>query len=130
MAGVHALIGIGEGLITIGALTFLLSARPDLILGEHTKRTGSRLVWLAGLILAVALVILAPLASTRPDGLEWVAMQAGFIDQAQASFYQIVPDYLLPGVANEALATIASGVLGILIIMGVGLGVAYTRRKG
>lgn len=29
MAGVHALIGIGEGLITVGALAFLLSTRPD-----------------------------------------------------------------------------------------------------
>lgn len=130
MAGVHALIGIGEGLITVGALTFILSARPDLILGEQTSRTGSRLVWLIGLILALVLVIIAPLASGHPDGLEWVAMRTGFIDQAQASFYQIVPDYLLPGVANETLATIAAGMLGILIIMAVGLGVAYTRRKG
>jgi cobalt/nickel transport system permease protein len=31
MAGVHALIGIGEGLITIGALTFIRAARRDLL---------------------------------------------------------------------------------------------------
>jgi ABC-type Co2+ transport system permease subunit len=31
MLGVHALIGIGEGLIAAAALTFVLAARPDLI---------------------------------------------------------------------------------------------------
>jgi cobalt/nickel transport system permease protein len=31
MGGVHALIGIGEGLITVATLRFLLAARPDLL---------------------------------------------------------------------------------------------------
>ena len=31
MAGVHALIGIGEGMITVGVLAFLQAARPDLL---------------------------------------------------------------------------------------------------
>ncbi|MEX2446042.1 MAG: energy-coupling factor ABC transporter permease [Dehalococcoidia bacterium] len=31
MVGVHALIGIGEGLITVAALRFILSTRPDLM---------------------------------------------------------------------------------------------------
>ncbi len=31
MMGVHALIGIGEGLITAGAVAFILSTRPDLL---------------------------------------------------------------------------------------------------
>jgi cobalt/nickel transport system permease protein len=31
MMGVHALIGIGEGLITAGAVAFVLATRPDLI---------------------------------------------------------------------------------------------------
>ncbi|MBM4415349.1 MAG: cobalamin biosynthesis protein CbiM [Chloroflexi bacterium] len=31
MLGVHALIGVGEGLITAGALSFLLATRPDLV---------------------------------------------------------------------------------------------------
>ena len=130
MASVHTLIGIGEGLITMGALTFLLSARPDLVQLEKKNLAGSRFVWVIGFLLAVALVIAAPLASTRPDGLEWVAMQGGFIDKVQAPIYQIMPDYLLPGVANESVATIAAGLLGILIVFGVGIGVAYTRRNG
>ena len=31
MGGVHMLIGIGEGLITVGVLAFLQAARPDLL---------------------------------------------------------------------------------------------------
>ncbi|MBI5960630.1 MAG: energy-coupling factor ABC transporter permease, partial [Chloroflexi bacterium] len=34
MVGVHALIGIGEALITAGALTFIQQTRPDLIAGS------------------------------------------------------------------------------------------------
>lgn len=130
MAGVHALIGIGEGLITAGALAFILSVRPDLISQNKSNLAESRFVWVVGFLLAVALVIAAPLASTRPDGLEMVAMQGGFIDQVRAPLFEIIPDYLIPGMANESLATIMAGLLGILIIFGVGIGVAYNRRKG
>jgi cobalt/nickel transport system permease protein len=31
MVGVHALIGIGEALITMGALAFIAATRPDLL---------------------------------------------------------------------------------------------------
>ena len=129
MAGVHALIGIGEGLITVGALAFLFSARPDLIHPDQTKLDGSRSVWVLGFLLTVALLLAAPLASVRPDGLEWVAMQTGFIEMAREPLYELVPDYLVPGIANESIATILAGALGILIFFGLGIGVAYNRRK-
>jgi cobalt/nickel transport system permease protein len=34
MLGVHALIGIGEGLISVGAVALIMSARPDLLRGS------------------------------------------------------------------------------------------------
>jgi cobalt/nickel transport system permease protein len=129
MAGVHALIGIGEGLITVGALVFLLSARPDLVQLSETPQAKSKMVWLIGLFIALILVIASPLASTNPDGLEWVASQIGFLGSAQEPMYRIIPDYLFPGISNEALATIVAGILGIVIVFGVSLGVAYTRRN-
>ena len=129
MAGVHALIGIGEGLITVGALAFLLSARPDLVQLSETPQARSRMVWLIGLFIALILVIASPLASTNPDGLEWVASQNGFLGSAQEPMYRIIPDYLFPGISNEASATIVAGILGIVIVFGVSLGVAYTRRN-
>ncbi|MCJ7432967.1 MAG: energy-coupling factor ABC transporter permease, partial [Anaerolineales bacterium] len=72
MGGIHALIGIGEGLITVGALAFLYSARRDLLTGGSTVPTGGAAVWTFGLGIALFLAILSPLASSHPDGLEWV----------------------------------------------------------
>ncbi len=130
MAGIHALIGIGEGLITIGALTFLLSVRPDLVQAGQSTLVRSRFVWLLGFLLAAGLVIAAPFASSLPDGLERVAIQAGFLDRVQAPVYDLIPDYLFPSISNEALATIVAGLLGVLILIGISFGVVYSRRKG
>ncbi|MGV0105400.1 ABC-type Co2+ transport system, permease component [Nostoc sp. DSM 114160] len=40
MTGVHILIGIGEGMITGGVLTYLSRARPDLLPGEQQEFRG------------------------------------------------------------------------------------------
>jgi cobalt/nickel transport system permease protein len=129
MAAVHALIGLGEGLITVGALAFLDSTRPDLIQAGTTPQTSSRLVWLAGLLFAIFLAVASPLASSRPDGLEWVAGQQGFLDTAREPLFRIIPDYVVPGLSNTALATILAGILGTVVVFGVALAVAYTRRN-
>jgi cobalt/nickel transport system permease protein len=128
MAGIHALIGIGEGLITVGALAFIVSTRPDLLKGGESRMAGGKLVWVAGLLIALVLVVASPLASAHPDGLEWVAEQQNFLSQAQNPLFNLLPDYVFPGISNEALATIAAGLLGTLIVFGVALGIAYTRR--
>ncbi len=129
MGGVHALIGIGEGLITAGALAFVYASRRDLLKAGGAQPAGGRAVWLGGLIVALALAVASPLASTNPDGLERVARQQGFLNLAQAPSYQIIPDYALPGVSDAALATILAGIIGTLIVFGVALAIAYARRN-
>ncbi len=129
MGGIHALIGIGEGLITVGALAFLFASRQDLLDKTSTKTVKGKLVWGVGLVIAIALAIISPLASSHPDGLEWVAEQKGFLDVAQGPLYNIIPDYVMPGISNEAVATIVAGIIGTLIVFGVALGVAYSRRR-
>jgi cobalt/nickel transport system permease protein len=132
MGGIHALIGIGEGLITVGALAFLRATRRDLVLnagGQAVQPAGGRAVWVAGLLIALALAVASPLASTHPDGLEWVAEEHGFLHAAQQPLYMIIPDYAIPGVHNATLATILAGIVGLLIVFGVTLGVAYARRN-
>jgi cobalt/nickel transport system permease protein len=129
MAGIHALIGIGEGLITVGALAFIVSTRPDLLKSGEGRVAGGKLVWVAGLLLALLLAVASPLASANPDGLEWVAEQQNFLDRAQGPLFNLLPDYVLPGVSNEALATILAGILGTLIVFGAALGIAYARRR-
>lgn len=129
MGVIHAVIGIGEGLITVGALAFIYASRRDLIEDSVKAPVGGRLVWLFGLLIALALAVASPLASVHPDGLEWVAEENGFLGFAQGPLYEIIPDYVLPGIHNEALATISAGIIGTLIVFGVALGVAYLRRK-
>jgi len=129
MAGIHAIIGIGEGLITLGALAFISATRPDLVKKRETGAAQGKLVWIVGLVIALFLAIASPLASSHPDGLEWVAEQKGFLDAAQGSVYQIIPNYVLPGISNKNLATILAGIFGVILVFGVALGVAYSRRK-
>ncbi len=129
MAGIHTLIGIGEGLITVGALTLVSRVRPDLVwAGGAGVRGGLR--WAAaGLLVALALTLLSPLASPSPDGLERVAENLGFIDAAAEAPYEIIPDYAFPGISNEALATIAAGVVGTILVFGLAVGIAALYRR-
>jgi cobalt/nickel transport system permease protein len=132
MGGIHALIGVGEGLITAGALAFLYASRRDLVHSADTQApqpVGGRVVWVAGLLIALALAVASPLASAHPDGLEWVAEQQGFLDVVQQPLYQVIPDYVFPGIPDESLATILAGIVGSLLVFGVAAGVAYARRN-
>ena len=87
--------------------------------------------WLVGLAIALLLAFLSPLASSHPDGLERVAEDKGFIDAAQDPWYEIVPDYLFPGIGNEAVATILAGLVGTLAVFGLvfGLGRVFAKRR-
>ena len=131
MGLVHTLIGVGEGLITVGALAFLYATRRDLLglaPGAASKRS-HQAVWIVGLLIALALAVLSPLASEHPDGLEWVAEEKGFLNAAQDAPYEVIPDYLFPGLSDQALATVVAGVIGVAIVFGVALAIAYTRRR-
>jgi cobalt/nickel transport system permease protein len=129
MAGVHVLIGVGEGLITVGALALVSVVRPDLAeMGQRGAPGGLR--WaLAGLAVALILTLISPLASPHPDGLERVAEDLGFLEAARDAPYEVAPDYTFPGISNEALATIAAGVAGALLVFGVAVGMAALYRR-
>lgn len=146
--GFHMLIGIGEGLITVFALSFILQARPQLLSARpnagadaavaddgargKTALRGARL-WAAGYVIAIALVMLAPFASGSPDGLERVAEDSGFMSAALSAPYSIISDYQLPGVQNEAVATALAGVVGVTVVYLLVAGCAYLlhrRRTG
>ncbi len=88
--------------------------------------------WIAGLAIAVLIVVvLAPLASPDPDGLESVAGNAGFLDSARDSVVQLLPDYSIPGVDDPALSTILAGLVGVALVFGlmVVLGRVLRRRR-
>lgn len=131
MAGVHALIGIGEGLITAAAVALVQRALPGLF-AEHAA--GERIAagtWAAGgLVASVVVGVLAVFfASGSPDGLERVAEDKGFLEAAQEPLFQVIPDYVFPGIGSEALAGVVAMVLGTLLLFVVGYGLAYLVRR-
>jgi hypothetical protein len=87
--------------------------------------------WIVGLLIALAVTLISPLASAWPDGLERVAEDKGFIEDAQDAPYEVIPDYVFPGVGNEAGATILAGIVGTLVVFGLayGLGALLKRRE-
>ena len=81
--------------------------------------------WLIALLFCLALVTVSPLASSSPDGLEKVAGDKGFIDTAEGAPFEVVADYIFPGIENEALATILAGWLGTLVLFAIVYGLAW-----
>ncbi len=129
MGGIHALIGLGEALITFSALGLVYAARRDLLKIDAPAQKSGVAFWLGGAALILALVVLSPLASTHPDGLNWFAQQAGFINSARGPAYSILSNYKLPGVSSQALSTILAAAIGAVIVLGAALALAYSRRK-
>jgi len=86
-----------------------------------------RALTVGGLLLALGLALfLAPFASRAPDGLERVAQDVGFLERAEGKgFPAPIPDYAIPGVRNEALATALAGLAGTLIAFGLALLLGY-----
>lgn len=116
MLGVHALIGLGEALITVFAITFIMQTRPDLLGEDSESAKGSRnWVWVGGLI-ALGVTLLSPLASTDPDGLERAAINMGFIETGQSAPYQIIPDYAIPFLGQTSYSTIVAGIVGVIVV--------------
>jgi cobalt/nickel transport system permease protein len=127
MAGIHMLIGLGEG--SISALVFLAIARtrPDLVAGAEpnpapTKTNVGGLIGF-GLVLTLGLaVFVAPFACPWPDGLEAVAQKLGFEHAAREPFLPApVPDYTMLGLHSPVAATAAAGVMGALVVFGLAL---------
>lgn len=119
MLGVHALIGFGEALITVAALAYIEQTRPDLLNAEKTSQEGGRGWVVGGVLLTLAAVLISPLASGNPDGLERVAENLGFLGAGQDAPYQILPDYTIPFFGETAFSTILAGVVGAVVLMGL-----------
>lgn len=116
MLGVHALIGLGEAFITVAALTFIFQTRPDLLGKNSESAMGSRGWVVAGVLISLAVILLSPLASADPDGLERVAGDMGFLAQGAEAPYQILPDYTVPFLGETALSTIIAGMIGAAVV--------------
>jgi cobalt/nickel transport system permease protein len=129
MLGVHALIGLGEALITVAALAFIEQTRPDLLNEKAVVTKGGRGWIFAGVIVSLFAVLLSPLASASPDGLERVAEDMGFLHLGQAASYKILPGYTIPFLGQTALSTIVAGAVGALVVLGIVIVVGQSLRR-
>jgi cobalt/nickel transport system permease protein len=139
MVGIHFLIGIGEGLIATATVGAVGASRPELVAGlegsgmkePNRSRVRSGL-WgfvAAGLVVAALLVlVVAPLASSAPDGLNRVAIDQGFSGSEEEPPVADSPlaGYGVRGVEDEAIGTRVSGLVGVLITFGVGAAIIGT----
>ena len=77
--------------------------------------------------LAVALTLaffISPLASSSPDGLEKVAAEKGLDtgETPHAAGDGPLAEYSFSGVDNERVSTGLSGIIGVVLVFGVGMG--------
>jgi cobalt/nickel transport system permease protein len=128
MLGVHTLIGIGEGLITVAALSFILQTRPGLIGEGSVAGRGGRGWALAGIALSLAVVLLSPFASVNPDGLNRVAMDLGFIHSAHLGS-GLFAGYTVPFLESAVASRIAAGGIGIVAVLAVALVAGRSMQK-
>jgi cobalt/nickel transport system permease protein len=146
MVGVHLLVGLIEGFITIAVLAYLQQVRPDIVAtplpGKVRLSKKSVLITLIVFTIVVG-AGLSLLASGKPDGLEWSYAErpdepefeavvtnedsrVSAVDDFQSK-YSLLPDYSLrsspigrggqEGVAISAGWTSFAGVVGAVITM-------------
>lgn len=134
MVSVHSLIGIGEGLITSLVILTIARTRPDLLEAEDATTGGRGTGWefLAfGLIIALGLAIfVSPYACAWPDGLDKVAQKFGFEGHAATLIKTWIPDYKMPGISSEGIATAIAGAIGTLIMFGLACGIGRVLVRG
>lgn len=153
MGGVHVLIGIGEAVITGLTVGAVLAVRPDLVYGARgltrplvlrgasagepitvaaeepaPARASVKPFLLVGLGLTLLLAgIVSFFASSSPDGLEAVAENKGFLDQATDHVFGrwALADYGEVGGIPVGIA----GIIGVGLVLLIAGGVAYAARS-
>jgi len=118
MLGTHALIGVGEAVLTALVVSTILRFRADLL--DLAPRARPRLAPVGyglGLVISV-LVLLVPIASSSPDGLEQVLARLGLVAHGAPETNAPVANYALPGLPGGALGTVLAGALGVVLLYG------------
>ena len=112
MLGTHALIGIGESIITVAGCLLLVEK-------TASARTVRGQVTVPLTAAAVIALMLSPFASGFPDGLKWIGRKYHFLHESAPAFVGPLSDYTVPSLSNEMLSTGVAGLLGVIISFGV-----------
>jgi cobalt/nickel transport system permease protein len=123
MAGIHVLIGMGEGLITALVLAGIARTRPDLLEPEATVGAhGSygAVVAYGGLIALGVALFASPFASSWPDGLDRTAEVLGFQEKVSPPLLPApMSGYAMPGTEWGVLGTSIAGAAGTVVVFGL-----------
>ncbi|MBE8539163.1 energy-coupling factor ABC transporter permease [Geoglobus acetivorans] len=115
----HGVLGIIEGIITAGIVSYVHSSRSDL--GTETKVSKKALTVIALMILVSPVFAYLAELVNYSEPLENVAHQLGIEENQEYS--GILPDYTVPGL-NDYLGTLISGLVGV----GIFISLAMMRR--
>ena len=137
MAGIHAIIGVGEGLITMLVLSAIAKTRPELLTDTSIQTNGkeNKPALIYGAVIVIGLLLLiAPFASQLPDGLDRVAQSIGFETKKieNQGFSTPLKDYRFFGIESPTLSTIAAGITGAGVVFAISFllaGVLIPRKK-
>ena len=155
MVGWHTLIGVGEALITGAVVGAVVATRPDLVFvtrhlrpdlviagadGETSvvrpdalavRRTTGRPLAVGLAVSLVVAGVVSLFASANPDGLEFVGERLGFGAAATDSATAGGPlaDYGVSFVDGSWLSAGLAGVLGVLVTVVLGAGLARLARR-
>jgi cobalt/nickel transport system permease protein len=105
MASIHAIIGIGEGIMT----TIMLACSRNQIM---TRVPGALLMGAC----FFALALLLPFVSPAPDGLERIAINLGFYNNAITIYAAPFTEYMVP-LADTYFATLMAGLVGMVLVV-------------
>jgi cobalt/nickel transport system permease protein len=122
MAGVHMLIGIGEGLITALVLVAVSQARPELIVDttDAAPCPPYGAVAAYGVLIALGLALfISPFASESPDGLDKSAQGLGFDSKARVVVPAPMSEYKIKWISAAKVGTSIAGAVGTVVVFGL-----------
>ncbi|MEU5219612.1 energy-coupling factor ABC transporter permease [Streptomyces sp. NPDC020807] len=157
MLGVHALIGVGEAVITMLTVGAVVAVRPDLVYGARglttplklrvggelvdaapaapapasTPAASPRKLWTGGVVTALVLAgFVSFYASASPDGLEKVAADQGIDAKVEehAAAGSPLADYGVKDVDDARLSGGLAGAIGVGVTLAVGTGAFWVVR--
>lgn len=109
MLGAHALMGVGEGWISLVVIAILDRY-------ERLGRSHEGAFSFAALGIAAAAAIFSPFVNHFPDGLERVSEKLSFSSFPGAHFTALFQDYRVLFISHEALSALCAGMIGVLSI--------------
>ncbi|MFZ0426768.1 MAG: PDGLE domain-containing protein, partial [Acidobacteriota bacterium] len=83
-----------------------------------------------GMTGTLMLVLLAPLASADPDGLEAVAHSAGFSRLAQSHAFELMSGYSVSWLGTSFYSVVVAMIVGVVAVAGLVLAVSHARNTG